>query len=162
MITAVYAGSFDPITNGHLDIIKRSLLICDQLIIAIGVNPSKKPLFDCNARYSQIDKAIRDSMPNGKISIELFHGLLIEYAKRNKASILIRGIRNISDFEYEINMANTNKLLAPNIETVFLPTSPQLMVVSSSMVKEIHACGGDVSQFVPPVVNDALKSVHYR
>lgn len=88
------------------------------------------------------------------------NGLLINYAKKNKANILIRGIRNISDFEYEINMANTNKLLAPDIETIFLPTSPQLMTVSSSMVKEIASCGGDISQFVPPVVAKALRSVY--
>jgi pantetheine-phosphate adenylyltransferase len=114
------------------------------------LNSSKKHLFDCNARFNQIDKTITESKLSDKIEIELFNGLLINYAKKNKANILIRGIRNISDFEYEINMANTNKLLAPDIETIFLPTSPQLMTVSSSMVKEIASCGGDISQFVPP------------
>lgn len=152
MSKAIYAGTFDPITIGHLDIIKRSMQFCRQLIIAIGFNPAKTTMFSEEERIKQINKTIEthiDFLTGTNIQVLPFQGLLVEFAKQQDARVLIRGIRSVSDFEYEINLANINKTLAPGIETVFLPTSPELAVVSSSMVKEIARNGGDISKFVP-------------
>lgn len=156
----IYAGTFDPITNGHLDIIKRSLSFCDQLIIAVGINSSKNTMFSEKERLSLIGKTLdRITLSNSKIfSVVSFQGLLVDYAKEAVADILIRGIRSVSDFEYEINLANVNRTLMPTLETVFLPTSPELAVVSSSMVKEIAKHGGDISKFVPIHVAKAVQS----
>lgn len=153
MIKAIYAGTFDPITNGHIDIISRSLQFCDQLIIAIGINPSKKTMFSEEERMDLI-RPIFAHFPI--IKVTTFQGLLVEYAKEIDARILVRGIRSVSDFDYEINLANINKVLAPSIETVFLPTSPDLAVVSSSMVKEVGKLGGDIKKFAPSHVVKAI------
>jgi pantetheine-phosphate adenylyltransferase len=155
MVRAIYAGSFDPITNGHLDIIKRSFNFCDELIIAIGVNPNKTTLFSDISRKRLIEMALKEQ--NIEALVVSFENLLVDYAKNVRAKVLIRGIRSVSDFEYEINLANVNKTLAPEIETVFIPTSPDLAVVSSSMVKEIARCKGDVSKFVPKFIISELK-----
>lgn len=159
MSKAIYAGTFDPITFGHLDIIKRSLCLCDNLVIAIGINPAKKTMFGNLERDKMINQVIKTEMSfiEGTIKVDMFDGLLVNYAKEIGANILIRGIRSVSDFEYEINLANINKTLAPNIETIFLPTSPALGVVSSSAVKEIAKYGGDISKFVPSYVGDYVK-----
>jgi pantetheine-phosphate adenylyltransferase len=156
MIRAIYAGTFDPITNGHLDIIKRSMKFCDKLMVSIGLNPMKATMFTDQERLKQIIISCEQYV--GKIMPTSFQGLLVDYAKQIGATILIRGIRSVSDFEYEINLANINKVLAPEIETVFLPTSPDLAVVSSSMVKEIAKHGGDISKFVPDHVGEAIHS----
>lgn len=150
MTVGIYAGTFDPFTEGHHDIMMRSLSLCDKLIIAIGLNPNKKTMFSEEERISHIKNVpcIKYEL-NNIIKVTSFQGLLVNYAKEVKADILIRGIRSVSDFEYEINLANINKVLAANIETIFLPTSPNLAVVSSSMVKEIAKYGGDISKFVP-------------
>lgn len=153
MTKGIYAGTFDPITLGHLDIIKRSFSFCNQLIVAIGINPDKKTAFTEEQRIEMM-KAV---LPLD-ITVSSFQGLLVEYAKEIGASILIRGIRSVSDFEYEIGLANINKVLAPDIETVFLPTSPELAVVSSSAAKEIARYGGDISKFVPRYVERCIKS----
>src|SRR5579864_1351915 len=142
MVRGVYAGSFDPLTNGHLDIIERSFAFCDELDIAIGINSSKQTMFDTDYRVKLLNQSLEYRTYYGRVKIAAFHNLLIEYARSVHASVLIRGIRSVSDFEYEINLANVNKMLAPEIETVFLPTSPDLAVVSSSMVKEIAKHGG--------------------
>jgi len=158
-VKAIYAGTFDPITNGHIDIIKRSMNFCSQLIIAIGVNPAKKTLFSEQERLDLINQVVSkeiDFLAGTNIAAVSFNGLLVDYAREDRANILVRGIRSVSDFEYEINLANINKTLAPQIETVFLPTSPELAVVSSSMVKEIAKYGGDIRQFVPGVVSQAV------
>jgi pantetheine-phosphate adenylyltransferase len=164
MIKAIYAGTFDPITNGHIDIIKRSLVFCDKLIVAVGINPGKNPLFSPEERESLIDDSLESAQDETmdeyvvteKVRVKTFSGLLGEFARSEGATILIRGIRNVSDFEYEINLAGINKLLAPEIETVFLPTSPDLMTVSSSMVKEIAKFKGMIDQFVQPSVASAI------
>jgi len=161
MVKAIYAGTFDPITNGHMDIIHRSMQFCDQLVIAIGINPAKKTMFTEEERIAQINKAIDtgvDFLTGTNIQVITFQGLLVEYAKQNGANILVRGIRSVSDFEYEINLANINKVLAPSIETVFLPTSPELAVVSSSMVKEVCKLGGDITKFVPAHIVGQINS----
>ena len=164
MVTGIYAGTFDPITNGHLDIIKRSFSFCDKLIIGIGVNPAKKTLFSEKDREKQIATAIysvykeNDFFKVANVKVAPFEGLLVEFAKKEKANILIRGIRSVSDFEYELTLANANKILAPGIETVFLATSPSLAVVSSSLVKEVARYQGDISSFVPENVEKSLRS----
>lgn len=161
-IKAIYAGSFDPFTTGHLDIIKRSLGICTQLIIGIGVNPAKKTLFSAEERVDMIQGVLIDELSvveTNKVSVFMpvaFEGLLVDFAKKHNANILIRGIRSVTDFEYEMNLAHINKLLAPNIDTVFLPAAPELSVVSSSMVKEIARYGGDIKSFVPAQIADAV------
>ena len=154
MIKAIYAGTFDPLTNGHVDIIKRSLQFCDQLIVAIGINPDKKTMFSEEERMTFIRQTFAHM---SKVRIDSFQGLLVEYAKQADAKILVRGIRSVSDFEYEINLSNINKVLAPDIETVFLPTSPELSVVSSSMIKEIARLGGEISKFAPEHVVASVK-----
>lgn len=157
---------FDPITVGHLDIIKRSMQFCNELIIGVGVNSKKTTMFSDPIRIKLIGESVREMIgfsydihgasPQYKWKAAAFSGLLVDFAKEQKADILIRGIRSVSDFEYEINLSNINKVLAPNIETVFLPTSPELAVVSSSMVKEISKYGGDISKFVSKSVLEAL------
>lgn len=160
MIKGVYAGTFDPITNGHLDIIRRSLGFCDKLVVAVGINPGKNPLFSYEEREFLIADSLEYIMEkqviSDKIKVSHFSGLLGEFARSEGATLLIRGIRNVSDFEYEINLGGINKLLAPEIETVFLPTSPALMTVSSSMVKEIAKFKGMIDQFVQPCVAEAI------
>lgn len=155
MTLAIYAGTFDPLTMGHLDIIKRSLKFCDGLIIGIGINPMKKTTFTDVERIDMINKTLYQHKIYTVI-IQPFQGLLVKFAKDMGANLLIRGIRSVSDFEYEITLANTNKVLAPEIETLFLPTSPNLAVVSSSMVKEIARYGGDISTFVEKPVQEYL------
>lgn len=157
MTKAIYAGSFDPFTEGHADIIKRSKSFCNELVIGVGVNSSKKTMFDVMERVAMIGDAVAPLIQNNSWKAVPFFGLLVDFAKEEKADILIRGIRSVSDFEYEINLANINKILAPNIETLFLPTSPDLAVVSSSMVKEIAKYNGDISKFVPKHIELALK-----
>jgi pantetheine-phosphate adenylyltransferase len=148
-VKAVYAGTFDPITNGHLDIVYRSLEFCDQLIIGVGINPDKKNMFSTEERIQQIQEAVYKKIGTSHVDVVSFQGLLVEFAKMNGVRLLVRGIRSVSDFEYEINLANINKTIAPGIETVFLPTRPELAVVSSSMVKELAKLGSDVTKFVP-------------
>ncbi len=159
MTKGIYAGTFDPITMGHLDIINRSMEFCDELVIAIGINPAKNTMFTEQERIKQIDQSINkhiEFLRSTNITVVSFQGLLVEYAKQIGARVLVRGIRSVSDFEYEINLANINKTLAPSIETVFLPTSPDLAVVSSSMVKEVAKLGGDIKRFVPIHVAEAV------
>jgi pantetheine-phosphate adenylyltransferase len=163
MITGIYAGSFDPITNGHIDILKRSLSICDKLVIAIGVNHEKKTtMFSIDERLAMINYVLAsgftESLNNKNVSVVSFNGLIVNLAKELNAKVLIRGIRSVSDFEYEINLANVNKVLAPEIETVFLPTSPNLAVVSSSGAKTIARFEGDISSFVPPFIANEIKN----
>ena len=138
VVKGLYAGTFDPITNGHVDLIHRSLKFCDKLIVAIGVNPAKKTLFSEMERIKLINQSLESNFSYSeynRISVTSFEGLLVEYVKDTNANLLIRGIRSVSDFEYEINLAGVNKTLFPQIETAFLPTDPTLSVVSSSMVK---------------------------
>lgn len=159
MNIGIYPGTFDPLTFGHLDIIKRGLNLCDKLVIAIGVGPGKKPFFSERERLALINKSLDevfDAATREHIEVASFHNLLVEFAKEKKARFLLRGIRSVSDFEYEINLANVFKTLDPLIETIFLPTNQEFAVVSSSMAKEIAKYGGDVSKFVPKSVAKAI------
>lgn len=158
MIIGVYAGSFDPPTLGHLDIIKRSAEFCDILVIGIGENTSKKPMFTTGQRINMIKSMIPDDY-DCPTTVVVFEGLLVNYAEQIGASFMIRGIRSVSDFEYESNLANINKMLNPQVETVFLSTTPALSAVSSSAVKEILKHGGNVSKFLAPSVYDAIQHI---
>jgi pantetheine-phosphate adenylyltransferase len=149
---AVYPGSFDPITKGHEDLIHRSLEFVDKLIVAVAVNVAKQPLFSLDERVSLIKQTVSD-----KVDVQSFDGLLAEFAKRVNASVIVRGLRAVSDFEYEFQMALMNRNLAPGIETVFLVPAFDLTYLSSSLVREVARFGGDVSQLVHPKVQQALK-----
>jgi pantetheine-phosphate adenylyltransferase len=151
---AVYPGSFDPITNGHVYILKRSLKIFDKLVVALAVNVRKTPLFSVQERREIILEAV-DHDP--RIEVDAFEGLLVDYVRRRGATTVIRGLRALADFEYEFQAAHMNRHLAPEVETIFLMTSEESFYVSSSLVKEVALMGGDVSRMVPPPVEAALK-----
>jgi len=150
---AVYAGSFDPATLGHLDLIERAAALFDNVIVAIGVHPTKHPLFTADERKSLILQIV-GHLPN--VRVETFDGLLIEYCSQQQASVIVRGLRVTTDFEYELQIAHANADLRPNIDTIFLPTRTKHGFVSASLVREIASHGGDVSRYAPQVVCDAL------
>jgi len=150
---AVFPGSFDPITNGHLDIVDRGLAVFDRVRMAILMNPEKQPLFSVEERVALIREAYRG---NPRVEVDTFSGLLVDYAARVGASVIIRGIRAISDFEYEFQMALMNRRLNPQIETVFMMPAESYSYVSSRLVKEVFQLGGRVSDLVPPVVEKRL------
>ena len=154
MVRAIYAGSFDPMTHGHLDIIHRACKLFDEVIMAVVANPGKSPLLPVEVRKMLIARAV-EGIPG--VKVDDFQGLTVNYARQNYSSVLVRGLRAITDFENELAMAQTNKELFPELETIFLMSKAEYSFISSTMVKEIARLGGDVSQFVPPVVYDYLK-----
>ena len=159
MKIGLYPGTFDPLTNGHLDIIIRSLKLCDKLIIAVAKNPSKNPFFSINKRIDLINEALLlNKIDNKLVYAQSFDNLLIDFAKINSVSIIIRGLRVVSDFDYEFQMAGMNARLANDIETIFLTASETHQFVASRFVKEIALLGGDISSFVPANVNVAIKN----
>lgn len=155
----VYPGTFDPITRGHLDIIERGLNLFDQLIVAVAVSQSKSPLFGVEERLETIGEEMKGY---GNVSVESFDGLLIEYMRKKKARTVLRGLRVISDFEYEFQMALINRKLDPGVETVFMMTAENYAAVSSRFIKEIARLGGDVGAFVTPGVAGRLKEKYGR
>jgi pantetheine-phosphate adenylyltransferase len=152
--TAVYPGTFDPITNGHIDILERSLAVFDRLTIAIATNPRKQPLFSLEERIGLIKQAIGDR--GDRVTYDSFAGLLTEYCRNCGATCIVRGLRAMADFEYEFQFAHMNRRLAPEVDTVFLMTDERNHYVSSSLVKEVASFGGDISGLVPAVVEQAL------
>jgi len=157
----IYPGSFDPITLGHLDIIQRSLHVVDKLIIAVSNNKSKKHMISIDDRIDLINKSIL-SLPNdvqSKINIEKFDNLLVHYVKSKNASLIIRGLRAVSDFEYEFLMTGMNRTIDIDIETIFLMSAEKYHFISSRFIKEIHSLGGDISQSVPKPVLDFLSKI---
>jgi len=150
---AIYPGSFDPITNGHLDLIERASRIFGRLIVAVLTNPEKSPLFTVPERVEMLQEATRE-IPN--VSVETFGGLLVDYARLKRAGIILRGIRALTDYEYELQMALMNRKLEPSVETVFLVPAESYNYVSSRLVREIFQNGGSVKDLVPPVVEDRL------
>ncbi len=156
MKVAIYPGTFDPITNGHLDIILRATKFVDKLVIAVSNNNKKETLFDTNERVEMIKKVIKDQNISN-VEVDYFDGLLISYAKKKNANVIIRGLRAISDFEYEFQMTGMNYKLDPKIETVFLMASDKVQLISSKLIREISSLKGDVSKFVPKSVEERLK-----
>jgi pantetheine-phosphate adenylyltransferase len=151
---AVYAGSFDPVTLGHLDLIERGATIFDELIIAVGKHPTRKALFSFEERSSLLVEVTRH-LPN--VRVDFFDGLLVHYCERLGAHIIVRGLRAATDFEYELQIAHANADMVPTIDTIFLPTRTNYGFVSASLVREIASHGGDVSHYAPAAVCDALK-----
>ena len=159
MRRAIYPGSFDPVTNGHLDIIARGCKLFDEIIIAILVNPEKKPMFSNEERYEMLEEALA-SVDSGecRLSVESFQGLLVRYAVERQAGAIVRGIRAVSDYEYELQMALMNRRLEPNVETVFMMAAEDYSYVSSRLVKEVFHLGGAVDGLVPPTVEARMKA----
>jgi pantetheine-phosphate adenylyltransferase len=151
---AIYPGSFDPITNGHLDLIARGSRLVDRLIVAVLQNGRKKPLFSVEERGEMLKEVVK---PYANVEVSSFNGLLVDYAAARGANLILRGIRAISDYEYELQMALMNRRLAPGVETVFLMAGEEYSFVSSQLVKEIASLGGDVSGLVPVEVDQRLK-----
>jgi pantetheine-phosphate adenylyltransferase len=150
---AIYPGSFDPLTSGHVDIIERGARIFDSIIVAILANVEKTPLFSEQERVAIIRDVFKD---RGNVQVDTFNGLLVEYAQRKNASVLVRGLRAVSDFEYEFQMALMNRHLAPGLETVFMMPDEKYTYISSRLIKEVFTLGGAIEGLVPPVVEERL------
>ena len=153
MKRALTPGTFDPITSGHLDVIARASQMADEIVVAVAASPKKRPLFSLEERVELVREATRD-LPN--VSVEPFDGLLVDFTRQMGATVVVKGLRAITDFEYEFQMAALNYQLDKEIETLFIMSPPQYMYLSSSVVREIASLGGDVTQFVPACVNAAL------
>ncbi|MGN8225682.1 pantetheine-phosphate adenylyltransferase [Gracilimonas sp. BCB1] len=154
---ALYPGSFDPITNGHLDILERATNLFDHVIVTVAVNKEKNAVFSGDERVNLIKACIANKAWSKNVEVKQFTGLLVDHAQKMNADTLVRGVRQISDFEYEFRMALTNKRLAPNVDTVFLMPDEEFTFISASIVKEVAYWGGDLSSFVPENVAIALK-----
>ena len=157
--TALFAGSFDPITNGHLDVVKSAVRLADRLVLAVGIHPGKAPLFSAEERLAMLEEI---STPVGRsagceIVCTTFGDLVVSAARRVGATLLIRGLRDAADFDYEMQMAGMNGAMAPEVQTVFLPASPEVRPITATLVRQIAGMGGDVSMFVPAVVAARLK-----
>lgn len=155
MKSAIYPGSFDPVTFGHIDIIKRAANIFDSLTVAVLINNVKTPLFSVDERVKILEDIVQE-FPN--VKVKSFNGLLVDFANETGANVIIRGLRAVTDFDYELQLAQTNKKLQSNIETVFLTTSLEYAYLSSSTVREVASFGGDISKFVPPVIAELTYS----
>lgn len=156
MIRAIYPGSFDPPTFGHLDMIERSSGMVDELIVAILRNSAKNPLFSIDERVSMMEE-ITDHLPN--VTVTSFDGLTIDFARKKEAHLIVRGLRAVTDFEYELQIAQTNRIVNPEVDTMFLTTSLQYAYLSSTIVKEVASYGGDISKFVPASI---MKKVYQK
>lgn len=157
-VTGIYPGSFDPVTNGHIDIIQRSLQLCDRVIPAILINTDKTPLFTAEERLEMLHTAVQHLGP--RVQPIYFSGLLVNAARQNGATVIIRGIRAVSDYEYELQMALMNRTLAPEIETIFLVPAGRYSYLSSRLVKEVFACGGELKGLIPDHVAAMLRKKH--
>lgn len=157
---AIYAGSFDPLTNGHLDVLKGSLAVADTVYVAIGIHPGKKPLFSFEERMDLIKRATAEAFGDdaARIQVVAFEGLVIDAARKHGASIMIRGLRDGTDLDYEMQMAGMNGAMAPDLQTVFLPANPAVRTITATLVRQIASMGGNVSSFVPAIVAAALRS----
>lgn len=155
MRAAIYPGTFDPITLGHLDVMRRAASVVDRLVVAVAESPRKKLWFDLNERMSMVRDAVSQI---ANIEVVSFDGLLVEFARQQGIGVLVRGLRAFSDFEYEFQMALSNRKLAPDVETIFLMTSDTYSYISSSVVREVAELGGDTTSLVPPGVQTALRN----
>lgn len=152
--TAVYPGTFDPITNGHIDLIRRATHVFDKIVVGIAANPDKQPLFNLDERV-QLATTVLTDLP--QVEVCGFSGLLVDFARNQHAVAVLRGLRAVSDFEFEFQLASMNRHLDPELESIFLTPAEQFSFISSALVREVASLGGDVSQFVHPLVMDALK-----
>ena len=158
--TALFAGSFDPITNGHLDVVKSAVRLADRLVLAVGIHPGKAPLFSAEERVAMLEE-ICTPLGRGagcEIVCTTFGDLVVSAARRTGATVLIRGLRDAADFDYEMQMAGMNAAMAPEVQTVFLPASPEVRPITATLVRQIAGMGGDVSAFVPALVAARLKA----
>jgi len=159
MITAIYPGSFDPLTFGHIDVLNRAVKLFDKVIVAVAINFEKAPLFSVEERVEMIKEVTKG---NKKVEVDMFDGLLVDYAAKKKANIVLRGLRALTDFEYEFQMALTNRKLSEEVETVFMMPSESYSYLSSRVIKEIASLGGDVSDFVPKFIAQRLaQRIHH-
>ena len=154
MKAAIYPGSFDPVTFGHLDIIRRAAEIFDELTVSVLNNKTKSPLFSVEERVKMLEEVTKDY---SNVKIRSFTGLLVEFAKECEAHIIVRGLRAITDFDYELQMAQTNRIMSPTLDTMFLTTSLEYAYLSSTTVKEVAGFGGDISAFVPPYIEKKMR-----
>jgi pantetheine-phosphate adenylyltransferase len=156
---ALYPGTFDPLTNGHIDVLVGALALADKVVVAIGVHPGKKPLFSLAERKAMIAEAAKalGKAESGRLSTVTFDGLVVDAARKAGASILIRGLRDAADFDYEMQMAGMNGTMAPDIRTIFLPASPGVRHITATLVRQIAGMGGDVAPFVPAAVARQIK-----
>ncbi|MBQ3379453.1 MAG: pantetheine-phosphate adenylyltransferase [Clostridia bacterium] len=160
MNIAVYPGSFDPITNGHLDIIRRASKLYDKVVVGVLTNTSKQPMFGKSQRADFIRRSTADL---GNVEVAFFEGLLVDFLRKENAKVIVKGLRATSDFEYEFQMALVNKQLCPEVETVFLSSSEKFTYLSSSVVREIGRLGGDISMFIPSeILDDVNKAMHKK
>lgn len=159
MIIGIYPGSFDPVTFGHLDIIERASKMVDKLIVGVLQNSAKTPLFSMSERVRMIQDLTKDF---GNVEVKSFGGLTVNFARENGATVIVRGLRAVTDFEYELQLAQTNKVIAPDIDTIFLTTNLKFSYLSSSTVKEIASFGGDIHEFVPAEVEVLMKEKYKK
>jgi pantetheine-phosphate adenylyltransferase len=157
---ALYPGSFDPVTNGHLDVVRHAVTLCDRLVVAIGVNPGKKPLFSTEQRLEMVDAIFAPVAAAAGCTFErtTYEGLTVTAARQSGATLMIRGLRDGTDLDYEMQIAGMNEAMAPEVHTVFVPASPNVRPITATLVRQIASMGGDVSAFVPPSVAASLKS----
>ncbi|MCW8887823.1 MAG: pantetheine-phosphate adenylyltransferase, partial [Gammaproteobacteria bacterium] len=155
VVTAIYPGTFDPITNGHSDLIERATRLFDRTIVAVAANPKKTPMFDLQERIALAEQVLGDMKG---VEVLGFDSLLADFARQHHVNVILRGLRAVSDFEYEFQLAGMNRQLAAEIETIFLTPAEKYTFISSSLVKEVSSLGGDISQFVNPIVDAALKN----
>jgi len=157
---ALYPGSFDPVTNGHLDVVRQAVILCDKLIVAIGVNPGKKPLFSTEERLEMVRSVFAPLAQKAGCALEVttYDNLTVTAARKAGATIMIRGLRDGTDLNYEMQIAGMNETMAPEVHTVFLPASVAVRPITATLVRQIAGMGGDVSAFVPPAVAKALKA----
>ncbi|AAL52067.1 MULTISPECIES: pantetheine-phosphate adenylyltransferase [Brucella] len=160
MTIAIYAGSFDPVTNGHIDVLKGALRLADQVIVAIGMHPGKKPLFSFDERVALIEASAKAVLHKdaARVSVIAFDGLVIDAARKHGAQLMVRGLRDGTDLDYEMQMAGMNGTMAPELQTVFLPADPAVRTITATLVRQIASMGGDIKPFVPVAVAAALNT----
>jgi pantetheine-phosphate adenylyltransferase len=159
---AIYAGSFDPITNGHLDVLKGALNLFDHVIVAVGTHPGKKGFFDFSERLDLIRTVMADEkISQSRAEVATFDGLLVDAARHHGATALVRGLRDSTDLDYEMQMAGMNEMMAPELQTVFIPASPSVRTITATLVRQIASMGGETSSFVPLAVQHALQNKLY-